>query len=648
MRKNWKKFLASACAATMLASSVTPVTALADLGDSYIGEGAIENDNSILPNITNVVLSTITDTTYNFRVDPDQLLGEFDPNLYDNTANMYFENIGTPLSLALATDYSFFIKSMVEYDTDSDTTTPTTTSIAEFVTWIENYDTFADLETALDAAAYYVWQPTEDMIGLGQYVQITSANYPNFVTITPDPSDEAKIGTVVADTTPKMSEGDVAAIWDGKIYTTKYTEVTDVATEIVPLFSTETWTFDESVYVGLGTNAANTDTYYGVDVITVSDVDAAAVDTTAGTVVVNYTPAVSKYKTTSLSASITNKSTFDIAVTANVQVTGAEGLNFVYSGDGTAAYTDVAFGAANTGDATTSKGAGSETAANVALVIADAGDSTQKKYASIIEPATAKTTINADGEVINVTAEASAYYVLRGSGTESNLYTLGEIEEATLSNIYYRYLNQASAATSNTASFIIAGETDTRAYDGTDTTNQGTLLTAWDKYIADLSNGIATRPQIDVVYTFSKVTSSDNKTFTDLDKDTYATDAGTPTEITNTAWVEKTDVVQADALVAAAGTTYTYGTEFSMNYYPSTAEIVSLLVGDEEAYGYEIVDNVITFNAIDNNLAALAQATATGTNPTVTVKLVIVDATADTGVKELDLDVTVTGCMATN
>ncbi len=623
MRKSWKKFLALACAATMLIPYASPMTALADLGDSYLGEGAIEMDNSQL-NITNVVLSTITEATYDFRVDPDQILKEFDSDLYAN-ATMYFQNTkpnaaGTTLQLPTgSTSYSFYIRSMVEYEAASSPVD----SVTDFVALAVAGNTIESFETALNNGAYYVWQPMADMSGLGEYVQITSDNYVNFITITPDATDATKIGSAKADVSPKMSEGDVYAIWDGKIYTPKYTVQADDTT-IVPLFDNNTWTFDESVYVGL-TSAPTA--YYNA--ITVSDVDQPSVDTSTGEVVVKYTAPVSQYQGTSLPASIVNKSNFDIAVTASVQVVGGEGLNFVYAGDGTAAYTDVDFSDTNAGDATNNKGAGSESKANVALVIANATDATNKQYAPIIEPATAKTTTNADEEVVNVTAEASAYYVLKGNDANSIVYTLGEKDEATYGNIYYRYYS--SEATSNTASFVIAGITDTRAYTASTLAEREPLLDAWEDYIEDLTNGVAKRPQINVVYEFSKVESSrdsdgaiDNLTFTDLDTNTYAT--ADSSAVTTAAWVKMTAGNKTAGLDNTTYT-YTYGDEIDVTYYPANAELLYVELDNQGTEEFTVTDNVITLNALNSWLVEKAAETTTGSTVDVTLKVVFADPT---------------------
>lgn len=522
MRKSWKRILALACAAAMIVPSTAPMSARAaeeELGGA-IGDSTIEFDNSELPNIANVILSTITDTTYDFRVDPETLLYQFNAGLYDNT-NMFFENDDTTKlrTFVLPTSYSFYLKSMTKLTGTASAGTSYTNStasveafLAKIVTSTTTYTQFIE---DLEKNEYYIWQPVDDGMGSGEYVRLEEGNYELVVTLEVN-EDTDKITAKIPNATPRQSEGDIAAIWDGEIYVPTYAPETDITGKIMPLFDVEAWiadsqAFDESVYVGL-TSQGSTPIYYFAGDMEVSDeIETPEAFADEEYIQIKYSEAELKYQNKSRAATIVNKSTFDIAVTASVQMTGGEGLTLDDS--------DAFDGTADTAGA------------NIYLAIQNADGTKENALAA---PTKAKTTSNEEGQTVPVTGEAKAYYILKGTGEDSVLYHMGEPAENTNGYVYYRYLNTTASAKKNQASFVITGATDTEGF-GSSAEAQKTA--DWESYIENLANGTVSRPQINVVYTFEKVTAdATDAVFATDDLDLYQPASA----ITNSGWVELT------------------------------------------------------------------------------------------------------------
>ena len=95
--KKFRKVLALALVASMTMTSV----AFADevtTNVEFTDQGGVENDNSILPTVAHCVLPTMNDGTYNFIVDVDGLLKEYDSVNYDNST-VYFNALKTAAKL---------------------------------------------------------------------------------------------------------------------------------------------------------------------------------------------------------------------------------------------------------------------------------------------------------------------------------------------------------------------------------------------------------------------------------------------------------------------------------------------------------------------------------------------------------------------
>ncbi len=496
MRKNFVKAIAVACALSMLA---TPITTLANSVGST-GSGVVENDNSILPNLSRVTLPTINDATYDFTIDVEGLLPGFSDK-YDDAANVYFNAIETDATLAAADGTSkLYIASKAEVTT--------------VATDIEaNLATKTDAEANTFLADYYVWQPdykTNDdgsitRTGNGKFATLTI----NFFDVTYDTSDTTKIAT--ATLKEFGNSGNIDTIFNKKVYKMNYAEVTTANMAEALTFLTKdasgAMTFSE---------VDNKSLMVSADATTTTPV-AATLYTDANTSGnVKYTEPVYEYTNTSNIATIVNKSTFDIAMTTTVTVSDNHGINFV----------------AGTTDLTTS----TTNDMNLAIKLADDSHST---------------------DVAADTSKASASYVLTGTGTDSTTLYKGEdtdIDEATGSQNYYRYINPNLAGSSVQFAITAAAAATTEG-----------AKTAWETYVTGLGDGTYTKPSINVVYSWEEVAQ-------DATTDTlYKSTAGSEYTIADATasqedyWVTSATIVTAPGFASYSPLTFTKGTALTVN-----------------------------------------------------------------------------------
>ncbi len=95
--KHFKSIMALACVATMMASTVTAFAETSDPNATtpVTGGSIVENDNSTLPDYSNIVLPTYdsADNTYDFTIDPQHLLNKYDSTNYGKDATVFFTKL---------------------------------------------------------------------------------------------------------------------------------------------------------------------------------------------------------------------------------------------------------------------------------------------------------------------------------------------------------------------------------------------------------------------------------------------------------------------------------------------------------------------------------------------------------------------------
>lgn len=295
-----KKFKKIVAVATATVLALTPMTAFAQ---TSTGDGGVENDNSTAPSYNSVVLPVFGSNAFDFTLDPDGLLHEYDPATYETTDTLLFNSVKNVATLTITSGDTKLYK--VKYDEVEASALETTLK--------------ADLDIDADSGqitlkasptnTYYVWTPkadTGDVKGLGEYTKITDSNLHTYFGFSYGGSQGSYTIGSISQANGKLE----ASATNGKLYTLGYEVVTaEDAAEYVTANTGETI---DAMNAGL----------YGYDG---SSIYTAVTKDTAELV---YTPATTSYKGASDSIKIVNKSTKDMDVTVSLTVTNATGLTF--------------------------------------------------------------------------------------------------------------------------------------------------------------------------------------------------------------------------------------------------------------------------------------------------------------------------------
>ena len=293
--KKFKKLIALACVATMVISPMTTLAATSGETTPSTGDSVIENDNSVAPNYTAVVLPTITDGTYDFKIDRDHLLADFDyVNDYDDDSYIYFNAQATPATAInkAGTGNSLYLRKTVVTDE---------TAKAAFLALFTE-ETLTGKVAADDG--YYVWVPTNADPTLGEFEPITDDNIANIV----------KWDAVASAAVLREDHDSGAFIWDGKIYYDTYNKLSDAeAVKYITVTAGAVTAVDADLY-----KAASTDAL----VLKAAVSKAEVADIT-------YTAATTQYINESDAATVVNKSTTPVVVTVQVNMKEDTYLSYV-------------------------------------------------------------------------------------------------------------------------------------------------------------------------------------------------------------------------------------------------------------------------------------------------------------------------------
>ncbi|MBQ2982166.1 MAG: hypothetical protein IJD58_08630 [Lachnospiraceae bacterium] len=585
MKKNFKKVLALTCTFTMLASTAV----FADTSVTGTGSSGIENDDSTAPASLKCVIPAVNAGTYDFTIDVDKLLPEYDKDdtdgtVWDGSSNVFFATTGTAASVAHATaSTSFYVKS-IKVLGDSDAAASLTAFYALFDGDDKTLSDFAGL-----ALKYYVWQPAVDgqskPTGEGMYTKLDASNLATFFDLTfATPGDNTTAITEIALKANYMA-GAPANVCNGTVYVDTYAEANSDA-----LLKEKVATY---ITVG-GSDSSPTYTVNTTDVLydgasgktdatlTASDLSALSGDITAKVV---YTKAVTKYINTSATQTITNKSTFPVAVSAKVEVKGTSslehGLTFSSTDDFTAVGTD-------------------ETNKTAAM------------YMAIVSGTNAAAVSDSNAE---------AYYVLSGAKDATNKFQSTDTNTTTGSHKYVQY--EAPDGTFAKADFQIKAIANAKYDEETKTGFD------WDKYVEDITAAQATiaKPELSVVYDFVVVsegvttetktgtdptfeytyetvyTDDNNMAYTVTDPTTYNAVQATPV---TSGWAEGEEAITRTMTLRSGSVSYTFtGTD-----KPTGTLTAVTTNGQSRSYqvsagniSYNATTGVLTFNSTATNVS---------------------------------------------
>ncbi len=451
MRKIFPKLCALLCIVIILISQSLSLTSLATTSiasgsaldmekfttiatgsalDTEIATGpALANmlmEESELPKIQRVVLPTIQDDSYDFTIDVDGLLSQYDSN-YTKGDNVYFSSIKNPAQLNIDSSSSNATTSLVVKSKLPNT------GLFEYTIL---HTTVSELETILKQ--YYVWQTNPDSISDGKWTQLTIDNYTTFFELSAD--EEGNIIKITYDTEPLADT--IENIWDGKIYTITYTEISGEEAAI-RFYEEENPTIlinetNATLYVKLVDKEGN-----------IAYSEATLTPNTSGSIY--YQPATYIHANSSIPAVITNKSTFDISVTAEVHIIDGDELTFC--------------------------------------------DTVDFNHTSTHEPNIYMALTDGTHEAPVNDNTATASYILKGSQANAIQYlNLSLGSDGQFTGMYHSYL--APLTTYDSVSFELVATLDDRK----------ATEHAWDSYISNLANGIYEKPSIEVIYKFTEVT----------------------------------------------------------------------------------------------------------------------------------------------
>lgn len=448
--KKFKRLATLACAGTMLVSQVIPAFA----EDSTInGNVGVENDNSSLSGVYDVVLPASETTAYDFTIDPDGLLSKY--SSATSALDKVLFKTNTPESFKADTTFAATRKFVVKgYKED--------TSLTELkkllmTSGAEKKPDEVDALLSQDANNYAVWVPvaTEEGIAAakGEFKRIEDyETLQKYITVDVDTAT-GKIkglttkGTAYDSVTDSTDNSNLIGenVFDGYLYKEGYVDIADA---------------DLGEYV-------NVDSEGTMELVADSqerellDVKADGTDEKPADVAnIKYTPASTSYDSECDDIVITNKSLGSVAVSVDINVNTDSGLKFTK--DNTfAAKEDIYLGL-----------------------------QVKKLDGTFAEKAAVEQKSDKEGNVLS--CKTSATFAVAGVADAGSIKYQGkddDRDEATNSHNYHTYVTHDSSPSSVTLNLKAAiNETDTD----------------WNEYVKELRGGTKTRPTPSFVFAFNE------------------------------------------------------------------------------------------------------------------------------------------------
>lgn len=481
-----KNAMALFLAGTMLMSQTV---VFADAKVSTTSDSVIENDNSTAPNIKDVVLPTITGTTYDFTIDRNDLLPQYDAvaDKYDGS-NVYFDSISEPASV--------ITKATVGTETVEVTAYEKAKAAADLGVLLNNIqsvtdankDGFAESVTFKSPATdVYVYVPDTDKVnnkstntGAGRYEPVSTGNIMDyFDVLTADDGSGTMIPADVAfrgDINTQVS-GEVCT---GVLYEDAYQPVDPVALANEDENAGKVYFLDfDPLTLEAGVNLFYMDD--SADPVSYNPLSASNF---------TYVPATKGFTNVSQGAEVVNKSTNPIAVDVNVTFSNVEGLEFLASDEvADTKKTDVS-------DRNNSQAYGQdEEMDGIADVCGVWFSLTAGDNVSFSDNA-ADITLDKVKDAVDAKVKAatgSATMILDAAPYNPVTYQGKTKVASTGSHNYYQYFNP-DGVEFNRASFYLTGVVDTDP-SGDD---------LWEEYVERIESGEYQKPTVSVVYSFAE------------------------------------------------------------------------------------------------------------------------------------------------
>ena len=211
---NYKKITATLLTAVLVVANCVP--AFAGTAD---GTGAVEYDNSVTVTYDKIQVPTLADSTYDFTLDPQDLLHTFAPGDYelDSKPGVYFKSVKTAASIEPKTGTGAVEIFKLSKSVTADDADKVVTAV----------DTDGNVTAISTTDKYYVWTPT-DITGAvegttptgktGQYTVLTEENVGNYFDV-----KEATGGKYTITIKGSHRSGDY--VCDGNLYKDVYTKI---------------------------------------------------------------------------------------------------------------------------------------------------------------------------------------------------------------------------------------------------------------------------------------------------------------------------------------------------------------------------------------------------------------------------------------
>lgn len=468
--KNAKKWLALVSAVCMAVPSMTAF-ATGATGDSATGTGSVEYDSKKVTPYYDVILSTITDDTYDFILDPFEELANYDTTTYPTSKTAYFTKTTTAQTLVNTDDTNTDGKVYAETQTEVGSADVNDALKAKFV------DGSGKIAEDATKPTYYVWVPDAGNKPQGRYEQLTATNVLNYCTAKASGGtviDKEADGTLPATAVVDALELNAAQIYGDYVFTGKLYELSKVALGTDPLD-----VYDVKDYVDINSTTKAVTLKTGVDLYSADKATSTVFSKLTDATNLKVVDAVTSQTDESDSFKVINKSSADTKVTATVEVKNAHGLTFF---DGTPTTAD--------------------DLAKAGVVLTIEGDYDQKKADGTKD--SAKGTVTG-GKIV---ADANDATVIKGSvivnlpGLDNvgdyNTY-LGPEDPATGGHEYLRYTHPKMEYYEADLNLKIAANGDATSKD------------SWETYVKALkdayesNNQTAQQTEIEVVYKLENV-----------------------------------------------------------------------------------------------------------------------------------------------
>lgn len=296
--------------AVLLSVVMVVAYSLPALADGVNGAGVVEYDDSTAVVYDSVTVPTLTGSAYDFTIDPTGLLHTFDADNYV-AGSVYFDSVSTHASLVPKTGATLYTESKAEVAAVSD-------KWADIVKTASTDDETGAITVSALNEGFFVWAPKATASSYvtngkdGEYVELDATNYSKWFKVVDESGYKLEL---------RNDYRAGADICDGKIYATTYTAIP--ASGIVEAVGSAV-SVDDYATISGGKVTAYTNVYERSGAsepytYTLLDKDSENMV---------YTAEKSTFNGSTNSVDVTNKSTNDKVVKAEIVMSNVSGLTF--------------------------------------------------------------------------------------------------------------------------------------------------------------------------------------------------------------------------------------------------------------------------------------------------------------------------------